>query len=866
MKKMLLSVVAALTITASAFAATVGDNYQRVESTSDITVGAEYILCCGTNAMGAPYSTKKYFTNVANGVTLSSDNKTATIKSADVFPITIVAGSTADTYAFSYLSDGSVTYMICTSASNGNLGASTSLVNTANLSISINNSAQAIIVPVQNSNNNQNTIQYNPSTPRFTNYKTSNQQEVTLYKKVTDPVDETTVATPKFDPATETAVEVGAKIEITCDTDGASIYYTTDETDPTESSTLYDASTGIIVNEAMTIKAIAVKEGLEPSKIATATYTPFVAMPTFSVEAGAVQPNTEVAISCTTSGATIKYSLNGSTEFIEYTDPIVITEATTINAYAIVGSLKSENAEASYSLIGKLEEEQTETLVFSNEYSLDTDLNGVTIKLNDYISITFSENGGANPPKYYKSGSALRMYPKNKFAITAVEGVVVKSIVFATPANYNTLESSSTQGYANGYWSGNESEVTFVESRTSGQSRITNIAITYAPKTAANQVEIPVFSHEEGEIIKGTPVEITCPTEGATIHYTTDGTEPTKDSPVYSGPIEVNADMTIKAIAVKDGLENSYVAEITYLVVLDTVATPIFDPQSSEVEKGRKIGISCETEGAKIYYTTDNTTPNAESMLYDAASGIIVDKAMTIKAIAIAEGYNDSEVATVTYSIEGEAPANPTATFDFTQPGNLQPAFSAPTFAPSVSNPAQNLRVYVDGAQFYNNYALVKFNSPSNAQYSNRTQLWNVTDGVQLRTYNGSTITITTAESLTIEKVEFISAGSSYINIKYNGTLGSYSVSEATGTWTRGAVNALAAEDRQSITFDVTGTSRLNSINVYTSGVPTGVEDVTVDENAPVEYYNLQGVRVDNPENGIYIRRQGSKVSKVLVK
>lgn len=45
-----------------------------------------------------------------------------------------------------------------------------------------------------------------------------------------------------------------------------------------------------------------------------------------------------------------------------------------------------------------------------------------------------------------------------------------------------------------------------------------------------------------------------------------------------------------------------------------------------------------------------------------------------------------------------------------------------------------------------------------------------------------------------------------------------------------------------------------------------GVENVVVDENAPVEYYNLNGIRVANPENGIYIRRQGNKVSKVLVK
>lgn len=48
---------------------------------------------------------------------------------------------------------------------------------------------------------------------------------------------------------------------------------------------------------------------------------------------------------------------------------------------------------------------------------------------------------------------------------------------------------------------------------------------------------------------------------------------------------------------------------------------------------------------------------------------------------------------------------------------------------------------------------------------------------------------------------------------------------------------------------------------------PAGVTGITVnDENAQVEYYNLQGIRVENPEGGVYIRRQGSKISKVLVK
>lgn len=56
----------------------------------------------------------------------------------------------------------------------------------------------------------------------------------------------------------------------------------------------------------------------------------------------------------------------------------------------------------------------------------------------------------------------------------------------------------------------------------------------------------------------------------------------------------------------------------------------------------------------------------------------------------------------------------------------------------------------------------------------------------------------------------------------------------------------------------------VDNIKVYsTSGA--GVGEIVVDENAPVEYYNLQGAKVANPENGVFIRRQGSKASKVIL-
>lgn len=45
-----------------------------------------------------------------------------------------------------------------------------------------------------------------------------------------------------------------------------------------------------------------------------------------------------------------------------------------------------------------------------------------------------------------------------------------------------------------------------------------------------------------------------------------------------------------------------------------------------------------------------------------------------------------------------------------------------------------------------------------------------------------------------------------------------------------------------------------------------GVDDIVTEADAPVEYFNLQGVRVENPSAGMYIRRQGSTVTKEIIR
>ena len=77
------------------------------------------------------------------------------------------------------------------------------------------------------------------------------------------------------------------------------------------------------------------------------------------------------------------------------------------------------------------------------------------------------------------------------------------------------------------------------------------------------------------------------------------------------------------------------------------------------------------------------------------------------------------------------------------------------------------------------------------------------------------------------------------------------------------------AYDGKSVTFTANGTTRIQTIKVYVVPVSgqNGIEDVIMgDEDAPVEYYNLQGVRVMNPTAGLYIVKQGSKVSKAILR
>ncbi|MBR5639006.1 MAG: DNA/RNA non-specific endonuclease [Muribaculaceae bacterium] len=118
-----------------------------------------------------------------------------------------------------------------------------------------------------------------------------------------------------------------------------------------------------------------------------------------------------------------------------------------------------------------------------------------------------------------------------------------------------------------------DSEYYIMYNKTSGQERFSCYKNTQQPirlyveddGSAASVVATPTFSPGGGTYTSAQTVTISTTTSGATIYYTTNGSTPTTNSTAYTGAITVSANMTIKAIAVKDGV-SSTVATASYII------------------------------------------------------------------------------------------------------------------------------------------------------------------------------------------------------------------------------------------------------------------------------------------------------------
>jgi chitobiase/beta-hexosaminidase-like protein len=160
------------------------------------------------------------------------------------------------------------------------------------------------------------------------------------------------VATPTFSPAAGTYTSAQS-VTISDVTLGATIYYTTNGSTPTTSSTAYTGP--IAVSSTETLQAIAVVTGDTNSAVGSASYViqNSVATPTFSPAAGTYTSAQSVTISDVTLGATIYYTANGSaptTSSTRYTGPITVSATEMLQAIAVATGANSAVASAAYTI------------------------------------------------------------------------------------------------------------------------------------------------------------------------------------------------------------------------------------------------------------------------------------------------------------------------------------------------------------------------------------------------------------------------------------------------------------------------------------------------------------------------------------
>lgn len=165
--------------------------------------------------------------------------------------------------------------------------------------------------------------------------------------------------------------------------------------------------------------------------------------------------------------------------------------------------------------------------------------------------------------------------------------------------------------------------------------------------TAAN----PVITPNGGTFSTSQNVQIASATGSATIYYTLDGTAPTPASNVYTAPITVSTNTTIKAIASAPGFVQSGVTTANF--TFNTQAPDVtFAPAGGTYLKAQTVTLSLSRpdNNAKIYYTVDGSTPTAASTPYTAPLNVGVSE--TIQAIAIDPTLTDGNIAMQDYVIQ----------------------------------------------------------------------------------------------------------------------------------------------------------------------------------------------------------------------
>ena len=495
-----------------------------------------------------------------------------------------------------------------------------------------------------------------------------------IYKvKPSEPVAVPEASLPtKYSPGGETAeiavVEKGSYISFRSLTSGAELLYKTTDNNVAEKAgenetLLYDNSTGILVDgnygDTFQVNIRAVKwdedhkvKEMKSTDVYCFTYMiaeqkqalkPTATPVTQEKNPTVVTPGDKILLSTTTDGADIYYTVDGSSPEITKAEDGTITKGENTRLYkpaeGIVMPLDGEGYFTVHAIAVAAEYKNSPEAIFIYAYP-------------DSVQSPY-----ANIP----SGSVdlgTKVLLKNKTDGATIHYTVnTDGSVPADPTVSSSVFDEAQPIVING-----KTVIKAFAVKNGVKSAV--VTLTYTTK---DQLASPTASIESGAMVsRGTRLKLKA-ASGATIYYTTDGSDPTdrSSSSVVSGSDLVldgaaGAQVTVKAYAVMDGKSASEVATFTYQISKNMGGVTADVATGSEVSNGSKVNLMTDVTDAQIYYTTDGSSP-ADSGIKGTVVTIngTSGSTFTIKAVVKING-DAGTVCTFTYRIK-ERPSAPTA-------------------------------------------------------------------------------------------------------------------------------------------------------------------------------------------------------------
>lgn len=327
--------------------------------------------------------------------------------------------------------------------------------------------------------------------------------------------------------------------------------------------------------------------------------------------------------------------------------------------------------------------------------------------------------------------------------------------------------------------------------------------------------------------------------------------------------------------------------EVTTTGTSTQCAVPEYSINRPMIAANEKLELTCPTPGAKIYYTIDKvgnwsgTAITGALRTYDPNPGaagtfeytapIELPEDAIVRAMAVKEGMTNSFITYKEYYAMPEY--THMAVFDFMdhtsikdEDGNRIAEFATyPVVNTAVSTSTVEKASIVENPAVCNDVTVTGTITNTTTGEGCDIVLSNTFGGVvELRPLNNASIYIDVPDDMYLSAVMMEGSQTEAIELDDNvpGTYKSGFVTRSQHIWT------YDGDDVNEVQLNVkAGSEYVDRFYVfYTNNNPaSGLNTVEVDANAPVEYFNLQGVRVANPANGIFIRRQGAKVSKVIL-